>query len=59
MPEKTEPRPHSITLRLSADEMRISKMMAKRNGIDVSGAFRQAMLKWARDEGVTDDSKKS
>lgn len=53
MPEKTEPRPHSMTLRLSDDEKLISRFMAKRNGIDISGAYRQAMLRWAREDGVT------
>jgi hypothetical protein len=46
-----------MTLRLSHNEEELRDALAEHLGTDASGVMRQGLLKLARDEGVTVESK--
>lgn len=46
-------RPHMMSLNLSDEEKLMRDKLAERHGIDGSGVMRQALRKWAREEGFT------
>lgn len=45
-------RAHQITLRLNEEEIALRDELARRHGIDGAGVLRQALHRWAREEGV-------
>jgi hypothetical protein len=46
-------RPYQVTLRMNAEEIRLRDELARRNGIDHAGVMRQALHRWAREEGIS------
>lgn len=51
-----EERLNKISVRLDDEEITLREALAKRFGIDGSGVMRQALRRWAREEGVTAES---
>lgn len=47
--ERTE----KMSLRLTAEELKLRDVLAKHFGIDSGGVMRMALLKLAREEGIT------
>lgn len=52
MAPRTVARPHKLAIRLSDEEQWMCDALAERHGIDASGVMRQALRKWAREEGL-------
>lgn len=51
MRETTE-REHRMSLRLDDEELYLRDALARLHGIDRSGVMRQALRRWAREEGI-------
>jgi hypothetical protein len=43
---------HKISVRLDDEEIQLRDALAHRHGIDGSGVMRQALRRWAREEGI-------
>ena len=46
-------RKNKVSVRLDDEEVALRKALARRYGIDGSGVLRQALRRWAREEGIT------